>query len=134
MTFESLARRLPEEVWAAFEPVLPPVVWCGVGRPPVSNRACLHAAIFILISGTPWKLMPACFPCYKTVRGRFKRWLELDAFWQVWAACAARYQQMRGVNFDQLSVDGARKASKKGARQPAPTPPTGPRAARRSCS
>lgn len=130
MTFESLARHLPDELWAAFEPVLPPVVWCGNGRPPTGNRECLHAAIFILISGTPWKLMPPGFPCYKTVRQRFKRWLGREAFLEVWAACAARYQALRGVNFDQLSIDGARKAAKKGASRPAPTRRTGPSAAR----
>ena len=121
MTFESLARQLPPELWEAFEPVLPKVIWCGNGRPPVSNRCCLHAAIFILISGTPWKLMPPGFPCGKTVRKRFKRWLELDCFHEIWADCAERYQSLRGINFDQLSVDGARKPAKKGANQPAPT-------------
>jgi transposase len=131
VTFESLARRLPDEVWEAFEPALPPVVWRGNGRPPKGNRECLHAAVFILISGTPWKLMPPGFPCYKTVYGRFKRWLDLDAFRKVWAACAARYQLTRGINFDQLSIDGARKPAKKGGSQPAPTRRTAPNAGRR---
>ena len=130
MTFESLARHLPDELWQAFEPVLPPVVWCGNGRPPKGNRECLHAAIFILISGTPWKLMPPGFPCYKTVYGRFKRWLELDLFRQLWAGCAAQYQELRGINFDQFSIDGARKAAKKGVREPAPTLRTGANAGR----
>lgn len=133
MTFETLARRLPDELWNAFEPVLPPVVWCGNGRPPVDNKRCLHATIFILISGTPWKLMPAGFPSYKTVRKRFKHWLDLGVFEQVWSDCAARYQLLRGINFDQLSIDGARKPAKKGVNPPAPTRPTGPNAERRSC-
>jgi transposase len=128
VTFESLARHLPDELWDAFEPVLPPVTWCGNGRPPKSNRQCLHAAIFILISGTPWKQMPPGFPCYKTVYSRFKKWVKLDAFKKVWTQCAARYEMNFGINFDQLSIDGARKPAKKGARQPAPTLPTGPSA------
>lgn len=132
MTFETLARRLPDEIWAAFEPVLPPVIWCGNGRPPVSNQSCLHAAIFILISGTPWKLMPPGFPSYKTVLNRWKRWLELDAFRRIWARCAAAHQIQCGINFDQLSIDGARKAAKKGVKTPGPTPLTGPNAARKS--
>ena len=133
MSFEALARHLPDEFWEPFEAVLPAVVWCGNGRPPKSNRECLHAAIFILISGTPWKLMPPGFPSYKTVQKRFYRWLELDAFKEVWSACARKYQRMHGINFDQLSIDGAKKPAKKGARAPAPTRPTDLRAARRSC-
>ena len=109
LTFEKLARRLSEPVWKAFEPFLLPVVWCGNGRPPKSNRDCLHGAIFILLSGTPWKLMPACFPSYKTVRKRWKQWLEHESFRRMWSACAMRYDLVRGINFDQLSIDGARK-------------------------
>jgi transposase len=123
---------LPEQLWKSFEPILPPVVWCGNGRPPVPNDRCLHAAIFILISGTPWKLMPPGFPCYKTVQNRLRSWLEHDAFRRVWCACAADYQRRRGINFDQLSIDGAKKPSKKGAPQPAPTLSTVAKAARRS--
>jgi transposase len=125
VTFQSLARRLPDELWEVFEPLLPPVVWCGNGRPPRSNRECLHAALFILMSGTPWKLMPPGFPCYKTVYGRFKQWVELGVFHRAWAGCAARYQELQGINFDQLSIDGARKAAKKGVNAPAPTQRTG---------
>ena len=120
MTLESLARQLPEEVWAAFEPVLPKVVWCGNGRPPCDNRACLHAVIYLAITGIGWKMLPPCFPSYKTVQGRWQNWLKLEAFKQVWSACAARYDALRGINFDQLSIDGSRKPAKKGAKRSAP--------------
>jgi transposase len=134
VTFETLARHLPDELWKAFEPVLPPVIWCGNGRPPRDNRSCLHATIYVLASGIPWKMMPACFPSYKTVRKRFQQWLDCGAFLAVWMQCAERYELERGINFDQLSLDGARKAAKKGARQPAPTRPIAPNAARKSFS
>jgi putative transposase len=122
LTFEKIARRLPDEIWNAFEPVLPAVVWCGNGRPPKSNRECFHGALYVLVSGIAWKLMPASFPCYKTVRKRFKRWLDVDAFRHVWAQCAAEYQSRRGVNLDQLSIDGARKPAKKGGSSTGPNP------------
>jgi transposase len=133
MTLESLARRLPDEVWSAFEPVLPRVTWCGNGRKPCSNRACLHAVIYIAITGIGWKMLPPCFPCYKTVQSRLAAWLATDAFAAVWAGCAARYNALHGINFDQLSIDGARKPAKKGAEQVVPTRRTAASAARRSC-
>lgn len=120
MTLESLARHLPDEVWAAFEPVLPKVVWCGNGRPPCDNRDCLHAVIYVSITGIGWKMLPPCFPCYKTVQARLESWLQLDVFKDVWAACATRYDALRGINFDQLSIDGSRKPAKKGANRSAP--------------
>lgn len=133
MTLESLARRLPDEVWAAFEPVLPPRIWCGNGRPPCGNRECLHALIYLAISGIGWKILPPCFPCYKTVQERLDVWLELDAFRCVWSECAARYDVLRGINFDQLSIDGSRKPAKKGGRQRAPIQLTGASVELKSC-
>jgi transposase len=123
MTFESLSRGIPQEMLAAFESILPPVVWQGNGRPPIANALCLHAAVFILISGTPWRQMPAGFPCGRTVRNRFKHWLDNDAFVKVWTGCVRTYQDQRGINFDQISIDGARKPAKKGDLRQALIPP-----------
>ena len=65
---------VPEDVWAVFEPILPPVVWQGVGRKPKSNRVCLHALLYVLIAGIGWELLPKGFPSYKTVQRRLRRW------------------------------------------------------------
>src|SRR5579883_3367060 len=37
MALKDIARELPEEIWAVFEPTLPRVIWCGNGRPPKGN-------------------------------------------------------------------------------------------------
>ena len=66
---------VPDDVWAVFEPLLPPVVWQGVGRKPKSNRECLHALLYVLIAGIGWEFLPKGFPSSKTVRRRLKRWL-----------------------------------------------------------
>jgi transposase len=66
MELRDLAKRLPQEIWGLFEPILPPVVWCGVGRPPCSNHACLHGVLYVLITGMGWEYVPPTFPCGKT--------------------------------------------------------------------
>ncbi len=66
---------VPDDVWAVFEPILPPVVWKGNnGRKPKGNRECLHALLYVLIAGIGRELLPRCFPSCKTVRRRLKRW------------------------------------------------------------
>jgi transposase len=110
-----LARRLPDEVWAAFEPVLPPVVWAGEGRPPASNHACLHGLIYVLITGIGWEYVPPCFPSGKTIRRRVRVWLAADAFRTAWRRVAERYAELNGVNWDKVLLDGSKKPSKKGA-------------------
>jgi transposase len=131
MQLKDIARRLPDEVWAVFEPILPPVIWCGVGRPPKGNRECFHALLYVLASGIPWEMLPLGFPSYKTVQRRLKRWLERDAFHTAWRQLAERYERLNGINWDQVLLDGSKKPSKKGGNRPVLRRSTGASAARR---
>ncbi len=107
---------VPDDVWAVFEPVLPPVVYQGVGRPPKGNRECLHALLYVLAAGIGWEFLPKSFPSYKTVQRRLTRWLARDCFHTAWAQLAQRYVRLHGINWDQVLLDGSKKPSKKGAR------------------
>ena len=80
MKLSDLSRRLPDEIWQTFEPILPPVVWCGNGRPPCGNRQVLHGLLYVLVTGIGWEMVPSCFPSGKTIQRRLKQWLELDCF------------------------------------------------------
>lgn len=114
MKLTDFARQLPEEVWQLFQPLLPPVVWCGNGRPPASNYDCLHALFYILVSGIAWRMLPKGFPSYKTVQRRLTLWLQRDAFRSAWQQLAQRYEVLHGINWDQILLDGSKKPSKKG--------------------
>ena len=114
------ARRLPDEVWAVFEPVLPGVVWCGQGRPPYGNRECLHGLIYVLITGISWEMVPPCFPCGKTIQSRLRVWLELGSFRAAWEALAQRYERFQGINWDKVLIDGSKHKAQKGGSVLAP--------------
>jgi transposase len=120
MELKDISRGVPEEIWTVFEPILPPVVWCGTGRPPKGNRECFHALLYVLVSGIAWELLPRGFPSYKTVQRRLKRWLERDTFRTAWRQLAQRYEQLHGINWDQVLLDGSKKPSKKGVTRRAP--------------
>ncbi len=126
MQLKDFARRLPDEVWALFEPILPARIWCGNGRPPKSDRDCFHALLYVLVTGIPWEMLPAGFPSHKTVRRRLKVWLALDVFHRVWRQLAERYQTLHGINRDQVLLDGSKKPAKKGASKPGRRPWTAP--------
>jgi transposase len=117
MQLKDLARHLPDDIWAIFEPVLPAKVWSGNGRPPCGNRECLHALLYVLASGIGWEFLPWCFPSYKTVQRRLKDWLREDAFLRAWQRLAERYERLRGIDWDQILLDGSKKPSEKGARR-----------------
>jgi transposase len=115
MQLTDFARDLPHDVWTLFEPLLPPVIWCGNGRPPVANRDCLHAVFYVLVSGIAWRMLPKGFPSYRTVQRRLQTWLQREAFRTAWQQLATTYQQRHGINWDQILLDGSKKPSKKGA-------------------
>ena len=114
MQLKQIARALPQEIWAELGPHLPPVLWCGNGRKPYSNEVCLHALLYVLVSGISWDMLPTPFPSGKTVQRRLKRWMALECFRQAWKRLAERYQETHGINWDQILVDGARRPAKKG--------------------
>ena len=122
MQLTDFARHLPEEVWELFQPLLPPVVWCGNGRPPASNYDCLHAVFYVLVSGIAWRMLPKGFPSYKTVQRRLQVWLPQDTFRTAWQQLAQRYEALHGINWDQLLLDGAKKPAKKGANRQGQVP------------
>jgi len=90
MRLSDIARRLPEDIWALFEPILPKVVYQGTGRYPASNHACFHGLLYVLITGIGWDYVPRGFPCGKTIQSRLRQWLTLDCFLLVWAELAQR--------------------------------------------
>ena len=117
MQLKDLGRRLPDDIWAIFEPILSARVWAGNGRPPATNRDCLHALLYVLASGVAWEFLPWCFPSYKTVQRRLRDWMRRDAFLTPWARLAERYEQAHGINWDRILLDGTMKPSKQGARR-----------------
>src|SRR5262245_61431354 len=70
MQLTAFARKVPEEGWTLFAPMLPPVVWCGNGCPPYDHRECVHAVLYGLVMGSGWRILPQSFPSSKTVQRR----------------------------------------------------------------
>jgi transposase len=122
MKLAKLALRLPDEVWALFEPILPPVVYAGTGRKPCSNHACLQGLLYVLITGIGWEYVPPCFPCADTIQQRLRLWLTHDCFHQAWQQMAQRYEQLHGINWDKVLLDGSKKPAKKGGEDTGPSP------------
>jgi transposase len=120
MQLTDFARKVPDDVGTLFAPILPPGIWSGNGCPPYDNRECLHAVLYVWVTGIGWRMLPPGFPSYKPVQRRLKGWLQEDAFRRVWQQLAQRYEALQGINWDEVWWDGSKKPAKKGARRRAP--------------
>ena len=119
---------LPDELWQEVEPLLPPHPPASPkgGRPPVDDRDALAGILFVLKTGIPWQALPteafdvSGSSCWR----RFDEWTAAGIWPELHRRLLDRLGKAGGVNLDRVVVDSQSVRAKKGARTPAPTPPT----------
>ena len=102
--------RLTDEMWAKFGPLIAPRVNThkfGGGRPPASDRDDLDAIFFRLRTGRQCKALSVTGICAgSTAHDRFQRWVRQGVFRRFWEAGLLGYDQIKGLDWSWLSVDG----------------------------
>jgi transposase len=103
--------RISDALWAVLEPLLPRHVNAhrfGGGRPRVPDRHCADAIFYVLRTGCQWAALDETDLCAKsTAHDRFCAWAADDVFLRLWQAGVARFDELRGIDWDWLSMDGA---------------------------
>lgn len=103
--------RISDALWAVLEPLLPVHVNThrfGGGRPRVPDRRCADAIFFVLRTGGQWDSLKATGLCAKsTAHDRFQQWAEAGVFLRLWASGVSRFDELRGIDWSWLSMDGA---------------------------
>lgn len=102
--------RIPEALWLRFAPLIPKYVSPDPlrrGRPRADDRVCLDAIFFVLRTGCQWKALDATFICPgSTAHDRFQQWAELGVFENLWECGLEEYDEIKGLNWRWLSMDG----------------------------
>jgi len=98
-------RRYPSDTtdgeWALIAPLLPaPACQSRAGGRPESNcrRAVVDAIRYVAHNGCVWRAVPADFPPWRTVYGRYQRWNATGATIAVHGALRAAARQAAGRN------------------------------------
>jgi len=103
--------RVSDELWAVLEPLLPVHVNThrfGGGRPRVPDRRCADAIFYVLRTGCQWGALNQTDVCPKsTAHDRFQEWVEAGVFLRLWQAGVERFDDLRGLDWAWLSMDGA---------------------------
>lgn len=108
---KKLGYRLPDELWERLKPLLPKHRTThpqGGGRPRRSDRDCVDAIFFVLRTGCQWEALNATGICpHSTAHDRFTEWVQAGVWQKLWAALLVEYDELRGLDWEWLSVDGS---------------------------
>lgn len=80
----------------------------GGGRNPAPAKKVLQGIFFVLRTGLQWKALDATGICSGSVAHRyFQKWVEADVFEKLWALALAEYDELKGIDWEWQSMDGA---------------------------
>jgi transposase len=125
---------IPDELWERLRPLIPArknTHRFGGGRPRASDRACMDGIFFVLRTGCQWKALSATGICpSSTAHDRFQEWVKAGVFLELWRAGLSEYDELKGIDWAWLSMDGAMTKAPLGGEKIRPEPRR-PREARR---
>ena len=103
--------RVSDELWTVLQPILPVHVNThrfGGGRPRVPDRQCADGIFFVLRTGCQWKALDETDLCAgSTAHDRYQEWVEAGVFLKFWQVGLEQFDELKGIDWDWLSMDGA---------------------------
>ena len=102
--------RLPDELWTKMEPLPPPRPKHPLGchNPRVPDRAAMDAIFFVLRTGCRWNALNVTGICSSSsAHRRFLEWTEAGVFHEFWRRGLLAYDELVGIEWDWLALDGA---------------------------
>jgi transposase len=111
---KKLVRRdfiIPDGMWSELEPLLPkhkvkhPL---GCHRQRVPDRKVMNGIFFVLKTGCQWNALNKTGICSSsTAHLRFQEWVKAGVFRKLWRKSLIRYDEIKGIDWSFLSMDGA---------------------------
>ena len=81
----------------------------GGGKPRTPDRRCADAIFYVLRTGCQWAALDAPDLCpHSTAHDRFQHWVAAGVFLKLWHAGVEQFEELKGVDWRRLSMDGAR--------------------------
>lgn len=103
--------RVSDELWAKIEPLVPAHPnpdRKGRGRKRIADRICFDAILFVFRTGCQWNALSASgIAKSSTVHDRFQEWERAGFFEAMWKHGLTDYDDMHGIDWSFVSMDGA---------------------------
>lgn len=117
--------RLSDALWAQMQPLLParPRHPLGCHNPRVSDRAAMEAILLVLRTGLQWNALSATGICSSSsAYRRFREWTEAGVFEAFWRRGLMRYDELVGIDWSWMAMDGAMTKAPLGGEKNRPQP------------
>ena len=89
----------------------------------MSDRTCANGIFYVLRTGCQWKALDATGICSgSTAHLRFQEWAAAGVFLDLWQVGLERYDELKGLDWSWLSLDGAMTKSPLGGVETGPNP------------
>jgi putative transposase len=127
--------RVPDWLWERMEPLLPgwPAHPLGCHNPRVPDRSAMNAILLVLRTGMQWNALNATAVCSSSsAHRRFQEWTVAGVFEQFWRQGLLAYDELKGIDWTWLALDGAMGKAPLGGPETGPNPTDRAKRGRRS--
>jgi putative transposase len=117
--------RLPDELWAKMEPLLPPRPKHPLGchNPRTPDRRAMEGIVLVLRTGMQWRALKATGICGpSSAYRRFREWAAAGVFYEFWRQGLLAHEALRGIDWKWLAMDGAMGKAPLGGEKTGPNP------------
>src|SRR5262249_11138072 len=105
------AFRVSDELWTLLQRLLPKYKNThrfGGGKPRTPDRRCADAIFYVLRTGSQWGALDATDLCpHSTAHDRFQEGVAAGVLLKLWQAGGEQFEELKGVDGQWLSLDGA---------------------------
>jgi transposase len=115
--------RLTDEQWERIREHFPEENIPGdrPGRKPIPARRVLEGVLWILNTGAQWRMLPQCYPNYKTVHRRFQQWCEREILRGILVDLANELRERGDIDERECFIDATFASAKGGGAEIGPT-------------
>ena len=107
-SYASKFHQIPDALWNRIEPLLPIYQRsCKGGRPRLSLRKVVTGIVYVLRTGSQWKAMPREFGSGSAIHAYFQEWAQQGVFCELWREALVEYDDLKGIDWEWQSLDGA---------------------------
>ena len=100
--------QIPDALWERIDLVLPIYKPSRKGgRPRLPMRNVVTGIFYVLATGSQWKAMPKQFGSGSAIHAYFQEWVEFGAFQELWELALTEYDELKGIDWEWQSMDGA---------------------------